>query len=39
MGIEETASEILGCKADAMPREGINRYVRPYAEEDAVRVF
>jgi predicted nucleotidyltransferase len=39
IGIEETASRILGCKADAMPREGINRYVRSYAEEDAVRVF
>ena len=39
IGIEEAASAFLGCKADAMPRGGINRHVRPGAETEAVRVF
>jgi predicted nucleotidyltransferase len=39
MDIEEAASEILGCKVDATTRDSINRYIRPYAEEDAVMVF
>jgi len=39
IAIQDAASAILGRGADAMPREGIDRYVRPYAEDDAVRVF
>lgn len=39
IGIEEAASGSLGCKADAMPRRGINRFVRSRAEAEAVRVF
>lgn len=37
--IKDTTSALLGCKADIMTRGSINRYVRPYAEKDAVRVF
>lgn len=39
ISIEEATSAFLGYKADAMPREGINRHVRPAAEAEAVRVF
>ncbi len=39
IGIEETASELLGCKADVMPRDSLNRYIRFRVEADAVRVF
>jgi predicted nucleotidyltransferase len=39
MTVKEEASRILGCKTDIMTRDSINKYVRPYAEEDAVRVF
>ena len=39
IGIEEPASQMLGCKADATPRTSINRYIRPYAEKDPLRVF
>ena len=37
--IKDTTSEVLGCKADIMTRDSMNRHIRPYAEKDAVRVF
>lgn len=39
MDIAEAASEILGCKADVMTRSSIDRYIRPSAETEAIRVF
>jgi uncharacterized protein len=39
IGIEEAASQLLGCKADVMPRDSLNHYIRPRVEADAVRVF
>ena len=37
--IKDSASEFIGCKADSMTRDSINPFIRPYVEEDAVRVF
>ena len=37
--IKNAAAEFLGCKADIMTRDSINPFIRPFAEEDAVRVF
>ena len=37
--IKDWAAEFLGCKADVMTRDSINPFIRPYAEEDAIRVF
>ena len=37
--IKDSAAEFLGCKADVMTRDSINPFIRPYAEEDAIRVF
>lgn len=37
--IKDSAAEYLGCKADVMTRDSINPFIRPYAEEDAIRVF
>ena len=39
IAIEETAAAILGCRADTVPREGINRHIRPQAEREAIQVF
>jgi len=37
--IKDSAAEFLGCKADVMTRDSINPFIRPYAEEDAIRLF
>lgn len=39
IGIEETASRYLGCRADLMPRGSLSRYIRPRIEAEAVQVF
>lgn len=39
MDIAETASTILGRKADVMTRGSIDRYIRDRVEADAIRVF
>jgi predicted nucleotidyltransferase len=39
IGIEQAASEVLGCTADITPREGLHPLVRDRAEAEAVRVF
>ncbi len=39
MDIQEAASTFLGCPADVMTRDSINRHIRPFAEAEAVPVF
>jgi predicted nucleotidyltransferase len=39
MDIQEAASAFLGCTADVMTRDSINRYIRPFAQAEAVAVF
>ena len=39
MDIKEAGSNFLGCKTDMMTRDSINRFIRPYAEAEAISVF